>query len=135
MEQQDINNCPGRVNRDIGQMIVGVDMKLKSLKFDVENFRQMLVAAIVMHNLPLSFVEYKGLRALFSYFCPEVVLISKNTVKADLMKMYKYEKDNLKNMFAELSGRVCLMANLWTSNVTDGYLCIIVHFVNKDWIL
>ena len=90
--QRHIKNYPCRNTRDIGQLIVGADMKLKSLKFDAEKFRQLLVAAIVMHNLPLSFIEYRGVRALFSYLYPEVTLISRNTLKDDLMKMYKLDK-------------------------------------------
>ena len=66
-------------------------------KITKEVFREMLAEAIIKHNLPFSFVEYEGIRKVFSYLNSDVKHISRNTSKADVLKVYKKEKDDFKN--------------------------------------
>ncbi|XP_017970388.1 PREDICTED: zinc finger BED domain-containing protein DAYSLEEPER-like [Theobroma cacao] len=132
------DNCVRKDTRDIGQMIFSKEhnsMLMRSSKFDLEKFRELVVAAIVMHNLPLSFVEYIGTKSMLSYLREDVVLISRNTVKADIIKMHKREKCKIQSLLQESPGRICLTFDLWTSVVTDGYMCLTAHFVNKNWVL
>ena len=57
----------------------------------------MLAEAIIKHNLPFSFVEYEGIRQVFSYLNSDVKHIFKNTSNANVLKLYKKEKDDVKN--------------------------------------
>ena len=57
----------------------------------------MLAEAIIKHNLPFSFVEYEGIRKVFSYLNLDVKHIFRNTSKADVLKFYKKKKDDIKN--------------------------------------
>ena len=75
----------------------------------------MLAKAIIKHNLPFSFIEYEGIRKIFSYLNLDVKLIYRNTSKADVLKLYKNEKDDVKNKLKSILGRICLTSNLWTS--------------------
>ncbi|KAI3804346.1 hypothetical protein L1987_25818 [Smallanthus sonchifolius] len=77
-------------------------------------------AALVKHELPLSFVDYTGFRELFTYLQPDVNIITRNIVKSDLLKMYKREKEKVKNMLIESPERLCLTSDLWTSIANDG---------------
>ena len=130
-----IQSCVRRNTHDIGQMIAGQNLSIRSTKFEVENFRELLTFSIVMHELPLSFVEYIGVRALLSYLHPEITMISRNTAKSNLFKMYKREKARMKHMLEETLGMISLTGDLWTSITTDGYLAITVHFIDKEWVL
>ena len=56
-----------------------------------------LVEAIIKHNLPFNFVEYEGIRKVFSYLNLDVKHIFRNTSKADVLKLYKKENDDIKN--------------------------------------
>ncbi|KAK6232295.1 hypothetical protein SCA6_002368 [Theobroma cacao] len=70
------NNCVRKDIRDIGQMIFSKEhnsMLMMSSKFDLKKFRELVVAAIVIHNLPLSFVEYTGIRSMLSYLHEDYV--------------------------------------------------------------
>ena len=49
----------------------------------------MLPKAIIKHNLPFTFVEYKGIRKVFNYLNSDVKHVSKNTSKTDVLKLYK----------------------------------------------
>ncbi|EOY21377.1 Ac-like transposase THELMA13 [Theobroma cacao] len=129
------DNCVRKYTRDIGQMIFSKEhnsMLMRSSKFDPKKFCELVVAAIVMHNLPLSFVEYTGIKSMLSYLREDVVLISRNTVKAHIIKMHKREKCKIQSLLQESPGRICLTFDLWTSIVIDGYMCLTAHFVDKN---
>jgi hypothetical protein len=57
-----------------------------------------------------------------------VQLIFRNTVKADLTKMYASEKQKLKVMLNCSRGRISLITDLWTSLIIDGYICVTTHY-------
>ncbi|XP_059436041.1 zinc finger BED domain-containing protein RICESLEEPER 2-like [Corylus avellana] len=130
--------CGGRSSRDVGQMLLAGkagSLGVSDSKFDPKKFRELLVAAVVKHDLPFSFVEYDGIRAVHQYLRPDVPFISRNTGKADLVKMYLREKQRVKSMLNDCPGRICLTSDLWTSLATNGYICLTAHFINKDWVL
>ena len=58
-------------------------------KITQEEFREMLAEAIIKHNLPFNFVEYEGIRKVFSYLNSDIKHISKNISRADILKLYK----------------------------------------------
>ena len=66
-------------------------------KITQEVFREMLVKAIIKQNLPFSFVEYEGNRKVFNYLNSDIKHKSRNTSKANFLKLYKKEKDDIKN--------------------------------------
>ena len=101
-------------------------------KITQEEFREMLAEAIIKHNLPFSFVEYEGIRKIFSYLNSDVKHISRNTSKADILKLYKKEKDDVKNKLKSIPGRICLTSDLWTSITNEGYICLTAHYVDEN---
>ncbi|KAL0002097.1 hypothetical protein SO802_015878 [Lithocarpus litseifolius] len=128
--------CPRKDTRDVGQLILGQNAtSVSSPKFDPAKFRELLCAAITMHELPFRFVEYVGIRAIFSYLYVDVPNISRNTAKNDLVKMYKREKERMNSVLTSAPGRVCLTSDLWTSIASDGYMCVTAHFIDANWVL
>ncbi|XP_031371469.1 zinc finger BED domain-containing protein RICESLEEPER 2-like isoform X1 [Punica granatum] len=127
--------CVRKDTRDVGQLLMNHDISLRNATFDPERFRELLIAAMIMHDLPLAFVEYAGIRSVFSYLRESVSVISRNTARADVLKVYKKEKSRIKCLLEEASGRICLTSDLWTSIATDGYLSLTAHFIDKNWIL
>ena len=102
-------------------------------KINQEEFCEMLAEAIIKHNLPFSFVEYEGIRKVFSYLNSYVKHISRNTSKANVLKLYKKEKDDVKNKLKSIPSRICLTSDLWTSITNEGYICLMVHYVDENW--
>jgi hypothetical protein len=45
-----------------------------------------MVILIIKHDLPFSYVEYESVRDTHQYLCGDMAFISRNTVKADLVK-------------------------------------------------
>ncbi|KAL5579757.1 hypothetical protein UlMin_012199 [Ulmus minor] len=122
--------------RDIGQMMISHDtnsLSLSSIQYDSNKFCELVMASIVMHDLPFQFIEWAGIRAIHSYLYPDVDTLTRNTAKADVLKLYQREKLKIKAMFEQVSGRVSLTSDLWSSCINDGYMCLTAHFIDKDW--
>ncbi|XP_061357916.1 zinc finger BED domain-containing protein RICESLEEPER 2-like [Gastrolobium bilobum] len=130
-----LDGCVRRDTRDAGQMMLSNQNSSLSLepKFDHEKFRELLIAAIIMHDLPFQFTEWQGIRALLLYLRADLNIITRNTVKADCVKLHKREKDRCLNMLKENTSRASLTSDLWTSLNTDGFICLTAHFVDKSW--
>jgi len=94
-----------------------------------------LVGTIIKHDLPFSYVEYDGVREVHRYLRSDVPLVSRNTAKADLIKMHMLKKQKVKSSLNVCLGRISLTSNLWTSLKTDGYICLTAHFIDKNWAL
>ena len=123
--------CPLRDHLDIGQMLVDVDGKIHSRKISQNVFREKQAIAVIKHNYSFSMAEHNGLNDVFVYLNPNVKLISRNTLKANVLKVYKREKVRLKIVLSKHLGRVCLTSDLWTSCTSEGYICLTTHFMDS----
>jgi hypothetical protein len=122
----------------VGQMLLSRSqggMSVISFTFDLKKIRELIVASIIKHDLPFRYVEYEGVRESMHYLCPGVQLISRNTIKAGLCKLYASEKQKLKAMLNRCNGRISLTSDLWSSLTTDWYICLTAHYVDTNWIL
>ncbi|KAM3309164.1 hypothetical protein P3S67_010908 [Capsicum chacoense] len=102
---------------------------------DQKTYREKISAAICRHNYPFNFVEHKGIRDIHSYLNPIVRHISRNTAKSDILNMYAREKELLKAELAMITSRVCLKSDMWSSLVSNGYMYVIAHYVDVNWVL
>ena len=75
--------------------------------------------------------NHEGHNDLLQYLNPDVKLISKNTLKADVLKIYKREKVRLKEVLSRHSGRICLTYDL--TSTSQHYIVLTAHFVDHDW--
>jgi hypothetical protein len=133
-----IQTCPRRDTCDVGQVLISGNqgsMFVSASKFCPRRYRELLVASVIKHDLPFEYVEYDGVREMMQYLRSDVPLISRNIVKADLIKMHLREKQRVKSMLNVCPGRICLTSDLWTSLTTDGYMCLTAHFIDKNWVL
>ncbi|KAL2895357.1 Zinc finger BED domain-containing protein RICESLEEPER 2 [Bienertia sinuspersici] len=134
-----IQNCKRRNYLDVGQMIIdssasgSLQNRLPSINADI--FRELVASAIVRHDLPFQFAEYDGIRKCFSYLHPDVKVVSRNTLKADILKMYRREKSNLREYMTAISSRISLTSDCWSSITTDGYISLTAHFIDDHWTL
>ena len=51
-------------------------------------FREMIAMAIIEHDLPYKFVEYKRIRMAFTYANSSTEYWSRNTTASDVLKIY-----------------------------------------------
>lgn len=91
-----------------------------------------MIEAIIKHDLSFSFVEYEGIRAVFSYIFPTLQLPCRNTVKTHILYL-TVKKTKLQNLLCSVQGRIYMTSNLWTSQATEGYLTLTAHFIDSKW--
>jgi hypothetical protein len=130
-----MKNCGRKTEHNIQQLLLSGsqgNLSVSVSKFCPKRYRELLVAAIIKHELSFSFVEYDGIREMTRYLRSDVPLISRNTANADLVKMHLLEKQEVKSLLNVCTERINLTYDMWTSLTTDGYICLTVHFFDKN---
>jgi hypothetical protein len=107
----------------------------KCAPLDQAMYREKLAYSIIKHNYPFSYAEHEGTRALHKFLHRDVKTITRNTVKADVLKIYDREKTILKEKLQKVTSRICLTSDLWSSITTDGFMALTAHYVDENWIL
>ena len=61
-------------------------------------------------------------------------MVSRNTIKADIMKLYKEEKENTMKLLSKNQSRIAITSDMWTSsNQNKGYMTVTTHFIDDSW--
>ena len=102
-------------------------------KIDQMVFREMIAVAIVEHDLPYAFVEFRRVREAFLYVNPTVKFWCRNTAVSDVFKIFEREKMKLRQVLSEVPGRICLTTDLWRAITIEGYLCLTAHYIDPEW--
>jgi len=113
--QKHMKVCGGKTDQDIQQILLSRDhgtLSVSASKFCPKRYRELLVGTIIKHDLPFSYVEYDGVREVHRYLRNDVPLISRNTAKADLIKMHMLEKQKVKSLLNVCHGRISLTSDL-----------------------
>ncbi|RYR49928.1 hypothetical protein Ahy_A07g036457 [Arachis hypogaea] len=118
---------------DIGQTLIEMQNKMGALKIDNHVSREMFADFVIDCDVFFSIVDNKKFRNWVKYISPTLGLITRNTLKEDVLKIYLREKEKLKSTLLVIPNRVCLTSDLWTSITTEGYLCLTAHFVDLNW--
>ncbi|KAG6506572.1 hypothetical protein ZIOFF_031896 [Zingiber officinale] len=133
-----LNQCPKQKTSDIAQALLeqgDKSLAIRSQRFNQDIFRELLILAIVKHDLPFQFVEYKAIRSIFTYLEPQVNYFTRNTARTDILKMYKNECNRIAQEMHSCPGKICFTSDLWTSITTDGYIYLTAHFIDSNWVL
>ncbi|XP_027114057.1 zinc finger BED domain-containing protein RICESLEEPER 2 isoform X1 [Coffea arabica] len=133
-----IKKCVKMTTKDIGQYLITSDkgaLGTRNAQFSQDKFRELLVHAIVRHELPFSFVEYEGIKNVLTYLEPQIKHITRNTAKSDIKKLHAREINRLGSELRGCPSRICLTSDAWTSIVTDGYLSLTAHYIDSNWLL
>jgi heterodisulfide reductase subunit A-like polyferredoxin len=110
-----MKNCGGKTKHDIQQLLLSSsqgNLSVSASKCCPKRYRKLLVATIIKHELPFSFVKYDGIREMTRYFHRDLPLISRNTAKADLVKMHLLEKQKVKSLLNVCTGRISLTSDM-----------------------
>ncbi|KAK9184601.1 hypothetical protein WN943_024951 [Citrus x changshan-huyou] len=116
------------LKREDGSCDIGFD------SFNPKVLRSLIARMVVMHELPLKFVEYKGFREMMAHTNPVVKPMSRNTLKSEISKLYHIEKIKTLHMLEKNQGRVAITTDLWiASNQKKGYMVVTAHFIDNSW--
>uniref|UniRef100_A0A803MZP9 BED-type domain-containing protein n=1 Tax=Chenopodium quinoa TaxID=63459 RepID=A0A803MZP9_CHEQI len=127
---------------DIRQKLLSVNRKSDgSARVENDNFsqevsRRELANMVIMHEYPLSIVDHIGFRRFVTSLNAHFKIISRNTLRADIMKMFMSEKASLKKALESNGSRIAITTDMWTaSNQRKGYMAVTCHYIDDFWIL
>jgi len=110
--------------------------RLENHEFNQEKSGQNLAEMIVMHEYLLSMVDHFGFRRFVSGLNPDYEMISRRTLRSDILKMFENGMSILKKLLEVNQGKVAIKTDLWTtSNQKRGYVVVTAYFVDDDSIL
>ena len=66
---------------------------------------------------------------------PLFKMVSRITIKDDIMKIYEVEKGKMSSYLEKLETRIAITTDMWTSNQKKGYMAITAHYVDESWFL
>ncbi|XP_057544330.1 zinc finger BED domain-containing protein RICESLEEPER 2-like [Amaranthus tricolor] len=91
---------------------------------------------VIMHEYPLSMVDHIGFRRFVESLNCNFKMISRSTLKRDIMKLFKEEKLSLRKLLEHNESRIAITTDMWTAtNQKKGYMVITLHFIDKQWVL
>ena len=136
-------SCKLRTTQDIRQCLLkttpsvsGETVMVGAYTFDQETARRELSVMICLHEYPLSIVDHIGFRRFCNALQPLFKVVSRNTVKSDIMKLFENEKAKTMKLLQKNKSRVAITTDMWTSsNQNRGYMAIIAHYIDDSWTL
>ena len=88
---------------------------------------------IILHEYPLSMVEHLGVRRFMKTVQPLFTVVSRNTIKNDILKIYDYEKSKTMQLLERNDSRIAITTDMWTSNQKKRFMAVTAHFIDESW--
>ncbi|CAN1759926.1 Putative AC9 transposase [Linum perenne] len=89
-----------------------------------------------MHEYPLSIVEHLHFKRFCYSLQPLFNVPSRNTLKRDVMRLYRDERAKIQRLIDSSKGRVTITTDMWTaSNQRKGYMAVTAHYLDNGWCL
>ena len=101
--------------------------------YSQEKSRMDLVNMIIGDELSFQFSEHSGFLTFVKGLRPNFKVCSADTIRRDTLKLYQDKKTSIRNILQNVSGRISLTTDVWTSQQQLSYSSVTVHFIDKDW--
>ena len=111
-------------------------MSLNIYQFDQVKMRNNLSHMVILHEYPLSIVDHIGFREYVGSLQHLFKLISRNTLKSEILKIYNNEREKTLKMTDKDRSRMTITIDMWTlSNKKRRFIVITAHFIDHTWTL
>ena len=111
-------------------------MSLNTYQFDQARVRNKLACMVILHEYPLSMVDHIGFREFVTDLQPMFKLVTRNTLKSDILKIYDNEREKVLRITDKNGSRMAITTDMWTSsNKKRGFMVITAHFIDHTWTL
>ena len=136
--------CPRRKFqdiRDMNQKILARDQNkvdsmagVNAYNFDQNVSRNELARMIILHEYPLSIVDHIGFRKYSTSLQPLFRMVSRNTIKKDILSIYEKEREKSKHEIDKNQGRISITTDMWTSqNKRRDFMVVTAHLIDGLW--
>ncbi|KAL4178474.1 hypothetical protein AMTRI_Chr13g82490 [Amborella trichopoda] len=132
--------CLKRMHLGAGQKMIMASFDkreggLSNYKFNQERSRSDLAKMSVLHKYPFSIVEHIGFKTFIRNLQPLFKMVSRNTIKSDILEMYRKKKNKLHEVLDKTPSRISLTTYIWLTCRNQGYLCLAAHYIDDAWLL
>ncbi|XP_058726609.1 zinc finger BED domain-containing protein RICESLEEPER 2-like [Vicia villosa] len=104
--------------------------------FNQDVSRNELAKMIILHEYPIIMVNHIGFRNYSHSLQPLFKIVSRNSMKNDIMKLYESEKSKKMKILAKNKSCIAITTNMWiASNQNKGYMSVTAHYIDENWIL
>ncbi|KAJ3696878.1 hypothetical protein LUZ61_000583 [Rhynchospora tenuis] len=102
--------------------------------FNQARSRKGLARMVVAHEYPFNCVNHYFLRVFLKELQPSFIIPSRNTLKADCIRLYEEERELLYDLFGKLDCKFSFTSDLWTCKGKDrGFMSLTCHFIDDQW--
>ena len=109
-------------------------VNLENYVFDQNVARKELAIMICVHEYPLSIVDHAGFRKFCGTLQPMFKVVSRNTIRQDIINMFGVQKNSMVKYFAKFENRVAITTDLWTAgHQKRGYMAVTAHYIDASW--
>ena len=106
-------------------------MSLNTYQFDQVRLRNKLARMVILHEYPLSMVDHIGFKEFMVDLQPMFKLVTRNTLKSNILKIYDNEREKALKMADKNGSRMTITLDMWTSSKKKrGCMVITAHFID-----
>ncbi|KAJ6822838.1 zinc finger BED domain-containing protein RICESLEEPER 2-like [Iris pallida] len=133
--------CRRPQNRHSQRLITSVTSggkppRIGTWKFDAAKSRIAFAKMVAFHDYPFNMAEHRYFQEYVKTIDPRIKFYSRNTIRADVKKVYDAMRVQLQATLKRNTSRVSLTTDLWTAEHQNlGYCCVTCHFLDDDWVL
>ena len=91
-------------------------ISLNTYQFDQARARNKLACMVILHEYPLSMVDHIGFREFVTDLQPMFKLVTRNTLKSDILKIYDNEREKALKITDKNRSRMAITTDMWTSS-------------------
>ena len=87
-------------------------MSLNTYQFDQVRVRNKLARMVILHEYPLPIVDHIGFREFVTELQPMFKLVTRNTLKSDILKIYDNEREKALKITDKNGSRMTITTNM-----------------------
>ncbi|KAG2589223.1 hypothetical protein PVAP13_5NG248781 [Panicum virgatum] len=100
--------------------------------YNHDQVKKLIAKMIIVHEYPFRMVEHTWFNIVMTYLNHLYQFIGRKTIKAECLKVFESEKEALAKIIKGVDF-ISLTTDLWTSNQTLSYMCLVAHYIDSDW--
>jgi hypothetical protein len=128
LDQSLLNFAPST----IGESGSGLPTISSPKDYNHEQVKKLISKMIIVHEYPFRMVEHTWFNILMKYMNPLYEFVGRKTIRAECLRIYESEKESLAKVLNGVDF-ISLTTVLWTSTQTLSYMCLVAHYIDKDW--
>ncbi|KAJ1270298.1 hypothetical protein BS78_06G043100 [Paspalum vaginatum] len=103
-------------------------------EYEHDHTRQLIAKMIIVHEYPFRMVEHTWFNVLMNWLNPHYEFIGSKGIRKECMNVYESEKEILNKSLRDVDS-ISLTSDLWTSNQNIGYMCLVAHYIDPNWVM